>query len=202
MIVILAAGKATRMHGLNKLLVIADCDPVHEWHRRAVGDRACAVVVNSKHAQQVRSAAPWISKVVTHDKHDGPAGALLEFDKQSPHGALTVLFADTLLPRVPDTAGDWVGVAPAPWRAWDYYDRAAGWTRGTPSVLVCCGVYRFEDRDALRESLIEAMKPDGETHMADVLRSYAARRKLNELVVDGWQDAGDAEALKRVHKMR
>jgi hypothetical protein len=133
---------------------------------------------------------------------DGPAGALLAYDSEFPHGDVVVLFADTLLHTIPDVRGDWVGVAQAPGRVWDYYDRATGWTRGVPSQLVCCGVYRFTDRVVLRSVLQSLVQPNRDTSMAEVLRGYAAHVPLAELIVDGWQDAGDFEALKRVHGKR
>ena len=201
MIVLLAAGKSTRVGGANKLLVEAAGEPVHEWHKRAASGRATVAVVNAKHAQQVREEAPWLSSIIEHDAHDGPGGALLAFDRAKPHGEIIVLFADTLLQRVPDVHGDWVGVAPAPGRVWDYYDKVEGWTRGVPAVLVCCGVYRFTNRPLLREVLEELVAEANEVHIADVLRVYSERQRLSELVIDGWQDAGDTEALRRVHRL-
>jgi hypothetical protein len=119
-------------------------------------------------------------------------------------GPLTVLFADTLLPQVPKQEGDWVGVAPAPWRIWDYYEHSAGgWTRGVPEVLVCCGIYRFTNRELLNDVCYDLkLASTSEVHMADVLRSYAPHQPLTELVISGWQDAGDPDALKRVQPIK
>jgi len=203
-IVILAAGKATRLGGTNKLLVEAAGMPVHEWHRRAVRNEPTYAVVRSDDVGRVLSAAPWLSGVIPHDEADGPSGALLSASTSLPDGALTVLFADTLLPEVPKQEGDWVGVAPAPWRVWDYYEHGeGGWTRGVPQVLVCCGVYRFTNRQLLNDICYDLkLGSTNEMHMADVLRSYAPHQPLTELIVRGWQDAGDSDALKRVQLIK
>jgi len=203
-IVILAAGKATRLGGTNKLLVEAADLPVHEWHRRAAGDAQTYAVVRPEDEKAVLSAAPWLAGVIPHAEADGPSGALLSASTSLPHGALTVLFADTLLPQVPTQYGDWVGVAPAPWRVWDYYEHAeGGWTRGVPQVLVCCGVYRFTNRELLNDICYDLkLGSTNEVHMADVLRSYAPHQPLTELIVSGWQDAGDPDALKRVQPIK
>lgn len=205
MIVILAAGKATRLGGTNKLLVEAAGLPVHEWHRRAAGKQPTYAVVRRDDEKSVLSAAPWLAGVIPHDEADGPSGALLSASTTLPEGALTVLFADTLLPQVPTQDGDWVGVAAAPWRIWDYYDASTegGWTRGIPEVLVCCGIYRFTNRELLNDICYDLkLGSTNEVHMADVLRSYAPRQPLTELIVTGWQDAGDPDALKRVQPIK
>jgi hypothetical protein len=160
-IVILAAGRATRLGGTNKLLVEAAGLPVHEWHRRAAGKQPTYAVVRPDDEKAVLSAAPWLAGVIPHAEADGPSGALLSASTALPEGALTVLFADTLLPQVPTQEGDWVGVATAPWR-----------------------------------------RSTNEVHMADVLRSYAPHQPLTELIVTGWQDAGDPDALKRVQPIK
>ncbi len=199
MIALLSAGKSTRVGGANKLLMDAGGLRVHEWHRRAIGSRATVAVVNSSHASQVREEAPWLNEVLEHDAHDGPGGALLAFDRAHPHGDVIVLFADTLLKRVPEVHGDWVGVADAPGRVWDYHDARAGWTRGKPVQLVCCGVYRFTDRELLRRSLQE-QSDDGELNIATVLQRYTQQRGASKLIINDWQDAGDFDALKRVRR--
>ena len=124
MIVILAAGKATRLGGVNKLLVEAAGLPVHEWHRRAAGDQATYAVVRGEHEKAVLSAAPWLTGVIPHDEADGPSGALLSASTGLPGGDLTVLFADTLLPQVPTHHGNWLGVAHAPCLNWNKYYHA------------------------------------------------------------------------------
>ena len=55
-LVILSAGKATRLEGKNKLLVEADGVPVHEWHRRAKQSLITDVVVHNGQAFCRRSA--------------------------------------------------------------------------------------------------------------------------------------------------
>ncbi len=204
MIIILAAGKSTRLGGANKLLVEAAGQPVHEWHRRAAAGQPTYAVVRSADAQAVLSAATWLTGVIPHDEADGPSGALLSASTSLVDGPLTVLFADTLLPQVPKQEGDWVGVAPAPWRIWDYYEHSAGgWTRGVPEVLVCCGIYRFTNRELLNDVCYDLkLASTSEVHMANVLRSYAPHQPLTELVISGWQDAGDPDALKRVQPIK
>ncbi len=204
MIVILAAGKATRLGGTNKLLVEAAGLPVHEWHRRSVGKQPTYAVVRPDDENAVLSAAPWLAGVIPHAEADGPSGALLSASTSLVDGPLTVLFADTLLPQVPKQEGDWVCVAPAPWRIWDYYEHSAGgWTRGVPEVLVCCGIYRFTNRELLNDVCYDLkLASTSEVHMADVLRSYAPHQPLTELVISGWQDAGDPDALKRVQPIK
>jgi hypothetical protein len=204
-IVILAAGRATRLGGTNKLLVEAAGLPVHEWHRRAAGKQPTYAVVRPDDEKAVLSAAPWLAGVIPHAEADGPSGALLSASTALPEGALTVLFADTLLPQVPTQEGDWVGVATAPWRIWDYYDASTegGWTRGVPEVLVCCGIYRFTNRELLNDICYDLkLGSTNEVHMADVLRSYAPHQPLTELIVTGWQDAGAPDALKRVQPIK
>ena len=96
--VILAAGRSSRLGGTNKLLVEAGGRPVHEWHRKVLADYEVNVVVRPDDAQAVRDAMPWVHLVVTHDRFDGPGGALHSYLERidEPDGLL-VLFADTLL---------------------------------------------------------------------------------------------------------
>lgn len=204
MIVILAAGKSTRLGGTNKLLVQAANVPVHEWHRRAVGNAETYAVVRPEDEEAVLSAAPWLAGVITHKETDGPCGALLAASARLSRGPLTVLYADTLLSRVPTQFGDWVGVAPAPWRVWDYYDHSEKeWTRGVPQVLVCCGVYRFTNRQLLN-SVCDQLKNSSSTevHMAQLLKQYTRTQPMNQLLVESWQDAGDFGALKLVKPIK
>ncbi len=203
-IVILAAGKSTRLGGTNKLLVQAAGMPVHEWHRLAVGNAEAYAVVRPDSEQAVRKAASWLAGVITHDKADGPCAALLAASEKLPHGPLTVLYADTLLPKVPTRYGDWVGVAPAPWRVWDYYDHSKSeWTRGVPQVQVCCGVYQFTNRELLNTICHELKRLSGnEVHMAEVLKKYTRMQPMYQLTVEGWQDAGDLDALKLVKQIK
>lgn len=195
--VILAAGRATRLGGVNKLLVEAGGLPVHEWHRRALEGYDVGAVVRPADADAVRTAAPWLT-VVEHELQDGPAGALLAYITANPeHGPLTVIYADTLLPSVPSAAGDWVATAKAPGRVWDYWD--GDWTRGVPWVEVCVGAYQFACVGCLVGTLRRLLaQSGGEVHLADVLREYDIEHLIQRLRVEGWQDAGDPEAIARV----
>lgn len=197
--VILAAGRSTRLGGTNKLLVKAGNNLVSEWHRRALEGRHVTAVVGIDDLPDVAGAATWLCGVVGHDKFDGPVGALNAFLWSEPSDEpLLVLFADTLIPGVPDASGDWVGVAPAPWRTWDYHDGQA-WTRGVPRVDVCVGLYRFTDLKALRAEADLLMADSAEeVHMFDLLRAYDKHHPLRPVTVPGWQDAGDPEAVRRV----
>lgn len=197
-VVILAAGRSSRLGGRSKLLVDAAGIPVHEWHRRAIGARAATAVVRSDDAAAVADAAPWLA-LVTHDSLDGPAGAVLAYLRaRAGIGGVTVLFGDTLLPAVPERRGCWVGVAPAPWRVWDY-PMAGRWVRGVPEVPVCIGLYHFCAPALLAAACERALATaDGEASMADVLNEYATHQWLEPLPIEGWQDAGDPDALRRV----
>lgn len=199
-VVILAAGRATRLGGRSKLLVEAAGVMVADWHRAAIGRHQAVAVVRPEHVDAVRDYAPWLA-VVGHGQIDGPGGALRAYlAAERDDSPLIVQFADTLLLAIPDEPGDWVGVAPGPWRVWDYTDRITGqFVRGTPRVLVHCGVYQFTDRSLLAAVLDElADLTDGEIPMASVLARYQLRKPVREVLVDGWQDAGDEEALARV----
>lgn len=198
-VVILAAGKSTRLGGINKLLVKAGNDLVINWHRRALEGREVSAVVGLSDFHDVSDVATWFNYLIGHNRTDGPVGALNRY-LWTDHSdePLVVLYADTLLPSLPEVQGDWVGVAPAPWRVWDYQGRD-GWTRGVPEVPVCVGVYRFTNIPELRHAtdyLTETAL--GEVHMVDLLRMYEKKHPLRPVTVNGWQDAGDSEALARI----
>jgi hypothetical protein len=182
---------------VNKLLVQAAGTEVLRWHERVfAGHRLDAVVPVEDCAEVLR--AGWTGgTLVGTNEHDGPAGALRAYvravDLNEP---LLVVFADTLLTTLPDVAGDWVGTAAAPWRVWDY-KQGDYWLRGVPHFEVCVGLYRFEDAQALRLSL-DALPVGREVAMVALLREYENKRRLNTVLVHGWQDAGDYEALARV----
>ena len=198
-LVILSAGKATRLEGRNKLLVEADGIPVHEWHRKAKQNSITDVVVHEGDWLAVNKAVGgWVSRVMSHDQYDGPGGALRYYVNDTWHdGGLVVLFADTLLTHIPANTGSWAGVAPGPWRVWDYPDPHKGWNRGEPKFNVCCGVYRFSDINKLRAAFRRL--PIGDPlDMVDVLNMYETIERVELLDVRGWQDAGDPVALSRV----
>ena len=195
--VILAAGRATRLGGVNKLLVEAAGVPVLNWHERALADYRIDAVVPTADCVAVLRAGWEGGTLVGSDEYDGPAGALRTYVRAvGLNEPLVVVFADTLLRTVPDDVGNWVGVAPAPWRVWDY-KQGDLWMRGVPHFEVCVGVYRFEDAEALRCSL-DALPVGRELAMVTLLREYDNKHRLNTVPVHGWQDAGDHDALARV----
>lgn len=196
--VILAAGRASRLGGTNKLLVEAGGQPVHEWHRTALADYEVDVVVRPDDAQAVRDAMPWVRRVVTHGDYDGPGGAVLGYlDRIDQPDELLVLFADTLLREVPSESGDWVGVATPPGRVWDYWD--GEWMRGTPAVQVCVGIYNFACMHCLTDTLAHLNeRAESEVPFADLLRTYSSEHYLVHKPITGWQDAGDPDAIARV----
>ena len=198
-LVILSAGKATRLDGRNKLLVEAGGMPVLDWHKRSAGNLITDIVVRSTDWPEVNQAAEhWVSGVVTHDGVDGPAGALRHYVSHRFHdGPLTVIFADTLVPSIPENAGSWVGVAPNPGRVWDYQHDWT-WVRGVPGGNVCVGLYRFENTTALRQVLSDIPNYGQETPMIDVLNEYEKIYHMRSVKIDGWQDAGDFSAIARV----
>jgi hypothetical protein len=79
---------------------------------------------------------------------------------------------------------------------WDY-KQGDYWLRGVPHFEVCVGLYRFNDPRALRLSL-DALPVGRELAMVALLREYENKRRMNTVLVHGWQDAGDYEALARV----
>lgn len=196
---ILAAGRASRLGGRNKLLVEAGGQPVHAWHRRALEGFEIGAVIRPHDAEAIHSEIPWLSPIVEHDAQDGPVGALLAYlEQERSSDPLTVIYADTLLPKIPQEEISWVGLAKAPGRIWDYYD--GEWTRGIPYLEVCLGAYGFSCITCLRtiaRNLIA--KANGEeVHMATLLAAYDGEHLIQRLHLEGWQDAGDPEAIARV----
>ena len=195
--IVLAAGKSTRLDGKCKLLVEADGKPVHQWHSDAWGKNIDALV-QPEHLDPLLSAG-WSGLAIGLDVGGGPARALLEYmDIVQEQGRITVVYADSLLKSRIDTPGDWVGVSVAPGRVWDYWN-GFDWVRGIPTVRVCCGIYQFEDGALLLDILRGIEYPDeGEVGMTAVLRRYDHKRRLERLLIEDWQDAGDWDALKKV----
>jgi len=158
--VILAAGKATRLGGENKLLVNAGGVPVARWHERLLRGIPATIVTRSEDVRAVADAATW-ARVIPHDELDGPVGALKAYRSiaRYPDEETIVLFADTLLVPQPLPNGSWVGLAPAPARVWDL-PSPWGWTRGKPTLLVCVGIYASPIRRAsTRRSLASPSRP-------------------------------------------
>ena len=195
--VVLSAGRASRLSGVNKLLVKAAGKSVLEWHERAFSGWRLDAVVRVDDVVNVLRAGWRGGTLVGTDQCDGPAGALRSYVEAAQlDEPIVVVFADTLLVDLPADVGDWVGTAPAPWRVWDYR-LGDTWMRGVPAVEVCVGLYRFDDAQALRESL-NALPTGTEVPMTALLREYEKKRRLSTVLVRGWQDAGDREALAKV----
>ena len=195
--VILAAGKATRLGGENKLLVEAGGVPVARWHERLLRGIPTTVVTRTEDVKAVSEAVTW-AKLVAHDELDGPVGALKAYRSmvRHPEEETLVIFADTLLVPQPFPEGSWVGVAPAPARVWDL-PSPWGWTRGKPYLSVCVGIYAFDNARRLDDAIgLLTVGPD--VPFAKLLHAYALSSRLKENTVRGWHDAGDRDAISRV----
>ena len=203
-VVILAAGRATRLGGVNKLMVTAGGLPVHEWHRRAFKGASISIVVHDDAVRSVESEVPWADAVIGTNKFNGPVGALDAYLRQTNQtDGLIVVFADTLIPPQPFPAGDWVGVAAAPSRRWDMPSPYGHWIRGIPRVPVCVGIYGFADTSVLRQSATAAHADaatigEKETGMTMLLNRYGL--DIPWCKVRGWHDAGDPAAIASVPK--
>ena len=77
-VVILAAGKSTRLNGYSKLLVQAAGTTVLEWHMRALKGSLAGVVVRPGEAQKIYLSG-WRGPIVESVESRGPAGGLVGF---------------------------------------------------------------------------------------------------------------------------
>jgi len=196
-IVILNAGKSTRLDGQNKLLVSAGGQPVYRWHLRAFADAHIAIVTKSEDIEVTRQAMPTVDRIIAHDQTDGPAGALAAYLQLHDDDNLIVAYSDTLIGPQPLPEGDWVGIAPLSSRAWDYRQPGGEWAHLVPTICVANGLYAFSDLDYLRACLAElGTRPD--QHLPDLLNLYERERPMHDLPIAGWHDAGDYAALARV----
>lgn len=193
-VVILNAGRSTRLGGRDKLHVMAGGAPVHEWHKRAYADHDVALVTRSDN----EPAPGWISRVVQHDAYDGPLGALAAYlgtyddDKE-----LLVAYADTLIARQDLPGGDWVGVSTLNDHTWDHLDSHGRWVKAVLPIQVGIGLYRFADLELLG-ACIERLGIHEDSHLPDLLNLYGERQHLRSVTVVGWHDAGDPIRLARV----
>lgn len=187
-VVILAAGKSTRLNGYSKLLVQAAGTTVLEWHMRALKGAIAGVVVRPNEAGVIYLSG-WRGPIVETDDTRGPARALERYLVDTGvQGPITVIYGDTVLPEIPSAPGSWVGVAEAPsYRVWDYHNTVR-WTRGATKGEVCIGLYRFDDAEKLHDTIRSLRSSE----MIDVLEAYG---DMQPLVVEGWQDTGDFQAL-------
>lgn len=202
-VVVLAAGKSTRLDGQCKMLVRVKDRPVHRWHTDSWMVIPVDTVVLTKHVDELAEDGWDGQDIYGYDGGGGPVGALRYYLENTTHrGVLLVSFADSLLKGPVVDPGSWVGVAHMPMhRHWDY-PILNSWMRGAPRIDVCMGLYQFEDIDILREvvnNLPEKRFPDyADRPMVDVIVEYNKRRKMRNLHIGGWQDAGDWEAISRI----
>ena len=194
---LLAAGEATRLGGSCKAMTLVGDRPMVDWWRDALG-AAPTVICRSVDL-------PWIPihiPAVTCDEGGGPARALscaLEFAR--PAEPVTVIYADTWLPALPDIT-EFCAVAKAKGgRKWDIYDEGGYVTYemlpAGEEAWACVGAYRFADPFRLRlavDSALEEHGADGaEVGMGDVVNRYG----VPFVPVKGWQDVGDHAAVAR-----
>lgn len=203
-IVILSAGKSSRLGGRNKLSLTAGGLPVLEWHRRFAEGMQAAIVTRPEDAGATALAAPWADRVIGHSEFDGPVGALAAYLRTYPEKeTLRVIFADTLLPPQPLPSVDFVGIAPAPARRWDLPNYEGTFVRGTPLVEVCIGLYQFSDHPALIRAAEKATRDaschgESEVGFYRLLNHYHSEQGLFHRRVRGWWDCGDEDARRRV----
>jgi len=201
-VLILAAGKSTRLEGRCKMLIEAAGKPVWQWHSEAWEGNRIDAIVQSADAKQLEDSG-FRGLVCKDDKLGGPVGALRRYVSLLPTDfpfPLIVSFADSLIKSGVYDTGDWVGISNAPLvRAWDYPD-GEYWVRGVPRISVCMGLYRFEDVPTL-QFVLEGMEHqifNKEIPMVELITEYQKLRPMRQLRIDGWQDAGDWEAIQRV----
>ena len=197
-VVLLNAGKSTRLGGQNKLFVNAGGVPVHRWHERALADHQVALVTRTEDIAQSVAQLPWLTRVVGHDLLDGPLGALNAYlNAFKDDDQIAVLYSDTLFPEQPISPGDWVGVAALSSRAWDYRDRYRGWVHQPHPAEVAVGLYAFADLTRLRDC-IARLGTKTDAHLPELLNLYGGGGGVGTHRVVGWHDAGDPDALARV----
>ena len=196
-IIILNAGKSTRLDGQNKLFVSAGGQPVYRWHQRAFPDAALAVVTKTEDVETTKRALPSADRIVAHDAVDGPAGALSAYLSAYEDASVTVLYADTLIAPQPIPAGDWVGIAPLSNRTWDHRQPDGSWAKVIPSIRIGIGLYSFADVGYLRACLAE-LGTHADQHLPAILNFYERERPMQDIEIAGWHDAGDYDALARV----
>lgn len=205
-VVVLAAGRSTRLDGKCKLIVHAAEKPIHQWHTDAWINAKVDAVTRNEHVQEILNDNWAGAALVGFDGDGGPVGALRAY-LEAPgalldaSAGLVVAYADSLIKSPIYEQGSWVGVAHAPGgRVWDYPQNNS-WTRGVPRVEVCMGIYRFHSVEALRSVLQSVPLPspsNKEVAMIEVIKSYEKEYTMTKLRIDGWQDAGDWESIARV----
>jgi hypothetical protein len=205
-VVVLAAGRSTRLDGKCKLIVHAAGKPIHQWHTDAWINSNVDAVVRSEHKQEILNDNWAGSALVGFNGNGGPVGALQAY-LEAPEALLdasegiVVAYADSLIKSPIYEGGSWVGIAYAPGgRVWDY-PQGSSWERGVPRVDVCMGIYRFHSVAALESVLRNVPMPTAinpEVAMIEVIKSYEKEYTMRKLRIDGWQDAGDWGSIARV----
>lgn len=198
-VLLLSAGNATRLgdsapEGCKAAAMVNDRQML-DWTWEAFGRPI--VVCRGKHLKVISKS---IDTVVV-DEGGGPAFALGKaLAKVQPTDSVTVVFADTWVPEwgVPRDP-EFCGVAAAKGgRSWDVVEDglvAYRHVADSEAALVCIGLYRFADPQALKDAVDKALvnAPSGEVGMGDVVNTYG----LPFVPVLGWQDVGDPLALAR-----
>lgn len=194
-LVILAAGKSTRLDGAFKPNLLVGGQRMIDWQRQAAhADRTVLVAHEDTHFPE-----PGVHTVWT-DRQDGPAQALGVGLKLVWKGEVLVTLADTWWSTTPE-GSDWVGVCRAEGgRAWDYPE-GDSYNRSHVSahrVLdVCVGLYCFSDCEELVKAVGKAMDTrtsDREVSMAEVLHFYD--RTLLNVQIPEWLDVGSTETWR------
>lgn len=194
---LLSAGEASRLRGIApggcKAMTIVGGLTMVGWWTALLGERP-TVVCRSEHL----AVLPDDIDTVICDAGGGPARALeAGLAAVKPDEPVTVAFADTWLPELPE-GPEWCAVAAAdPGRFWDVVEDGLVYY-GDPGevALVCVGAYRFAEPERLAEAVSRALATPSltpEVPMGEVVNAY----RLPFVAVSGWQDVGDPGALSR-----
>lgn len=193
---LLSAGEATRLRGIApggcKAMTIVGGLTMVGWWTALLG-RSPTVVCRSEHL----AVLPDDIDTVICDSGGGPARALeAGLAACAADEPVTVAFADTWLPELPD-GPEWCAVAAAdPGRSWDVVEDGIVYY-GDPGdvAVVCIGAYRFAEAERLATAVETAIawSEASEVSMGEVVNTY----RLPFVAVNGWQDVGDPIALNR-----
>lgn len=131
------------------------------------------------------------------DDGGGPARAVATALDRCDQGPITVIYADTWCPEVPE-GPEWCAVAAASGgRKWDVVEDGVLAYRGVAEdevALVAVGMYRFAEKWRLALALShELIIGHGEVGLADVVNDL----DLPLVPVVGWRDVGDPDSLQR-----
>lgn len=158
-----------------------------DWWRDRFPD--LVVVVQSKHA----SLLPDDVRRVICDLGGGPARSLAAALPECDNGPITVIYADTWTPHVPE-GDEWCGVAAAMGgRSWYVAEEGLLAYRSVGEdecALVGVGLFRFAQKWRLALALSHELN-QGETGLDQVVNDL----DLPFVPVVGWQDVGDTESL-------